>query len=192
MPNHPVPHFNKPVNAQRLTDAHAAAQLYRDLLKEKADLEERLRTVNSQLKNYMHERLPDLMDMAGIDRIGLPAQGNSAACDLTLTPFYSANIASNWSSEQRQAAFTALTEFGHENLIKTEITVELPRHERALAARILRSLERFPVSTTVHETVHHKTLTAWLKEQFEGRRPLPPLDVIGASVGRVVNLKERK
>jgi hypothetical protein len=182
----------QPIDTKRLPQAQAAAHHYRDLLKQKADLEERLRATNSELENYAREQLPDLMDQAGIDRIGLPAQGNDAACDLTLVPYYKAVIPQNWSAERKAAAFSALTAAGHEDLIKTVITVTLPRHERRQAARILAAMEQFSVDAQVSESVHWKILTAWVKDQFERHAPLPPLDVIGAEIGRIVALKERR
>src|SRR5262245_19471187 len=175
-----------------LTKAQTAAAHYRALLKEKADLEDRLQRANAELKKYSTEDLPDLMDQAGIDRIGLPSEGNLPACDLTMVPFYRALIPAEWPPDRRQAAFDALSRLGHEDLIKTDIIISLPRHERRTAMRILAMLEQFNCAPSVRENVHHKTLTAWLQEQFEGRKPLPPLDVIGASIGRVVNLKERR
>jgi hypothetical protein len=158
-----------------------------------ADLEARLATTKANLNRLYHETLPDLMDAAGIDHVGLPAEGNKPAVDLTLEPFYRANIAAAWPEEQRDAAFNALRQLGHDDLIKTEITTRFTREERALALRVLDTLRvQFGLDPALKENVHPQTLTAWLREQFEAHNPLPPLDVIGATIGRIAKFKERK
>jgi hypothetical protein len=169
------------------------AQEARELELEVQSMEETLAGKKKQLEEIYFSQLPDLMDQAGVDRVGLPALGNLPPMDATLVPYYRANIAANWPESRRQEAFEALTEFGHEDLIKTELTIFLPRERRAFAEQLAAQLLRnYDLSVVVRESVHHVTLTAWLKEQMEGHKPLPPLDVIGAQVGRVVRLKERK
>jgi hypothetical protein len=148
------PQFNK---------AREAAAKYRDLLQQKADLHERLRRIGAQVDNLCKHELPDLMDQAGVDSIGLPANGNSPACDLTLVPFFNANISADWPEDKKRAAFDALKDYGHEELIKANISIALARHDHALLAGIIRALEPFAVDKVVREAVHHKTLTAWLQ-----------------------------
>lgn len=164
----------------------------RDLEAAIADAEERLRALNASLNEIYHKTLPDMMQAAGIDTIGLPASGNLPAMDARLVSFYSASIAASWPIERRQAAFAALTKLGHEDLIKTTVEISFPRDQRAKVKKFLAGLKKQKLSAEVSEAVHSGTLKAWLKEQVEGHRKLPPLDVIGASVGQVVKLKERK
>jgi hypothetical protein len=132
------------------------------------------------------------MDDAGIDHIGLPAEGNRPAVDLELRPYYRAHIAANWPEEKREAAFQALRDAGHGDLIQYEISVRLSREEHQLAYSIIEALrDQFQIHPEIKESVHWKTLTAWLQSQFEDHKPLPPLEVIGADIGRVAKFKER-
>jgi hypothetical protein len=179
-------------DSAQLTLVRETAQQLRDLELRIQTLEQALEEAQSAAHTMRFETLPDLMDQAGVDRVGLPQAGNLPACDLQLTPFYVANIAAAWPEEKRASAFLALAELGHEDLIKTEITVQLPRNERRQAQRIIAALENFSVPVRIKESVHPQTLTAWLKEQFERHNPLPPLEVIGATIGRIARLKERK
>lgn len=178
------------VSTATLSAAALKAQQARDLELEIADLEERLASCKAQLHNIFRVEMPELMDQAQTDRIGIPADGNRPAYDLRLSPYYKANIAANWSEERRQAALNSLTELGHQDLIKTQITITLPRDQRSKAQDLLKQLASF--HPEIQETVHWRTLTAWLQEQYERGNPTPPLDVIGAEVGRVVKMTERR
>jgi hypothetical protein len=164
----------------------------RDLELEAEDLERRLKDTKQALRSIYHEELPTLMDQAQTDRIGVPAEGNMPAYDLRLSPFYRAVIPANWSPEQRANAFQALTDLGHADLIKTEVTIMLPRERREDYHKLTDALAALNLTPDIKETVHWKTLTAWLQEQFEHGNPLPPLEAIGAEVGRVVKMTERK
>lgn len=164
----------------------------RELELEIIELEQRLKDKKSELRDLTHFDLPDLMDQAQTDHIGLPRDGNRPAIDLKLTTSYYANIAAAWPEEKRQAAFNSLTDMGAGDLIKTEITVQIPRQEHARVSSIIEALVQFGFNPNVKQAVHHQTLTAWLKEQLQRGRPIPPLNVIGAEVARVVKLIERK
>lgn len=169
----------------------AAAMLAQQL--EVRDLEERLEAAKRRFDYMQFEQLPDMMDSVGLDRIGLPATDNRPAADLVLKPYYRASIPVAWSPERQAEAFAALTELGHDHLIKTVIHISLLRGEHELVAKILTLLrEHFNIHADVRESVHAATLTAWLRTQFEAHKPLPPLDVIGAVVGRIAQIRERK
>jgi hypothetical protein len=181
------------ISEDKLRKIREAAEVARQFELDIQDLEARLAQQKANLHRLYSETLPDLMDEAQVDNIGLPAKGNLPAVDLTLEPFYRANIAASWSDEKRQAAFDALTNLGHEDLIKTSLQVDFSRTERQQAMKVYRMLkEQFDLHPALRENVHFQTLTAWLREQWEAHKPLPPLDVIGATVGRVAKFKERR
>jgi hypothetical protein len=176
---------------QRMVHAHAVAQrLYETQLIIK-DLEERLAAARNELNALQFETLPTILDSLGVDRLGVPAHDNMPAFDLTLLPYCKAVIPASWPPEKRAAAFTALTEFGHEDLIKTEIVTALPRGQHALAQQIVAAIRERGAEPQVDEAVHHGTLTAWLSSRLAAHQPVPDLETIGASVGRIVKLKER-
>lgn len=176
----------------RLEALRGMVRRARDLEERKAELAEELRLVGEELERLYFTDVPDLMDEVGVDRVGLQAEGNHGATDATAQPFYSANIAASWPEERRRAAFSWLEGNGHGDLIKTEVVVKFPREARARAIKFAAQAEKSGLSPVVRESVHSQTLTAWLKEQVEQHGEMPPLDVVGGFVGRVVRLKERK
>jgi hypothetical protein len=162
----------------------------RDLQFEKETLEARLAVIAAALTQTFTVTLPDLMDQAGVDTIGLPAVGNHSALDAKLVPFYAAGIAASWPSEKREQAFKWLSDHGHATLIKTSVTIDFDRTDRDKAVKFAKTNGK--LSPKIIENVHAGTLKAWLKEQVEEEHVMPPLDIIGGTVGRVVKLKERK
>jgi hypothetical protein len=180
-----------PPSRDKLEEIVAIADLARQTELEIADLKERLAIKQKELSALLFEELPNLMDQAGVNPIGIPARGNQPSRLLELQPYYHANIAASWPQPKREAAFNALIDAGHEDLIKTEITITLTKGEHDKANKIVRLVkDQFGAETDISESVAWGTLTAWLKEQIQGGHPLPPLDVIGATVGRKVFIKK--
>lgn len=166
----------------------------RDKDREIADLEGRLKTVRAEVLELKQKTLPDIYDEVGIDNLGLPAEGNLPAYDCKLEPYYHANISAEWEEDRRQAAFTYLDEYGDGTgeMIKSTYTVLLPRGNRKKALAVEKALQKLKVEVVSKLEVPWNTLTAWVKEQVEKHNTTPDLNVLGATVGRVVKLKERK
>jgi len=174
---------------QRIT---AQVAVCRDLQQRLADLEDQSRRATAALNNLLRQELPDLFDQAGTSRVDIPANGNNPGFRATLQPYFNANIAAGWSEEKRQRAFEWLEQHGHGDLIKTTVTIDFPREERAAAeAFVARFTEDNPdLNPAIRETVHKQTLTKWLKDQVQSNGTLPPLELIGGDIGRVVKLSE--
>lgn len=164
----------------------------RDKDREIADLEERTKTAKAVVLDLKQKKLPDIYDEVGIDNLGLPAEGNMPAYDCPLEPYYHANISVDWEEDKRAAAFAYLDGINAGDLIKSVFIVALPRGNRKIALAVEKALGKLRVEFTTDLSVPWNTLTAWVKEQVEKRNTTPNLDLIGATVGRVVKLKQRK
>lgn len=177
---------------------------FRDQQQIKAGLEERLKQVNIALFETEHKTLPDLFNDVGIDKLGLPAEGNLPAYDADLSPYYKASISAEWPEEKRAEAFKWLDDNNHGDIIKSAYVILLPRGARTIAlalekaikglkARLpgKKTLQKVDVDYVVKLEVPWNTLTAFVKEQVE-KGEAPPLDVLGATVGEIVKLKPRK
>jgi hypothetical protein len=164
----------------------------RDIDKHILDLEAQVKEKKARKLLLTQKDLPDLFDEAGIDSLGLPAEGNLPAYDCELGPYYHANIGAEWPTEDREKAFAYLEKKGASDLIKSTYVVLLPRGKRALAIKVETALKKLGVEFSEKLDVPWNTLTAWLKEQVQKHKTTPELDLLGATVGRVVKLKERK
>lgn len=182
------------VSADKLAALRAKCFELRDTEQTKSNLVERLKEVDAQLTTLRHMTLPDLMDEAGTDKIGLPGAGNVKSYDVLLEPYYRANIAAEWAQERREAAFAALVQEEAEDIIKHTFTIQFGRGEEEAAHMLAELLKSEGYQYQVGLAVPWTTLTAWVKERFQGGAPLSAsvLEQIGATVGRIVKLKPRK
>lgn len=183
---------DKPLPEDRLEKVRELLRQCRDGDLELAELAEKSKAVSVRLHKMKSETLPDVFAQLGIDKLGLEAEGNLPAYDADLKPFYKANISADWPPEQQDKAFAFLDKVGSGDLIKSQFSVFIGRGDRKTAKRLLRSLKRLKLDYTHTQGVPWNTLTAWLKEQVEKHNTTPPLDLLGATVGKVVALKPRK
>lgn len=154
------------------------------------DLEIQIAAQKADLNKMFREELPDLMDAIGSLSIELAGDGNQPNFVAKLVPYYHANISAKWEAEKRKRAFDWLEANGHGDLIKTNVAVPFRREDRKKAVAFAeKNKELGPI---VKEEVHFGTLTSWLREQVEEKNTLPPLDLIGGDVGRVVEIKPVK
>ena len=152
------------------------------------DLTEENKILNKKLTDMSMHELPDLFNEAQIDHVGLAAEGNQPAYDAKLSPYYHANIPADRASE----AFAWLDANGHGDLIKNVITIELGRGDNETAKKVMAALKKLDVDYSTKLTVPWNTLTAFVREQVEKYNKIPPLDILGAVIGQIVKLKERK
>lgn len=181
------------VPEDRLDKLKEAVAYARDYEYEKTDLEARLKEVNIKLNDIYFNSLPSLFDEVGVTEITIEADRNMPAYKATASPYYRANIAAGWPDEKREAAFNYLVENGHGGLISEELIVKANRDDpkaKAALSKLLAAAEKAGLSATDRLNVNHATLTAWLKDMIENKGTVPPLDLIGATVGRVVKLKD--
>lgn len=182
-------------SSDKLDALCAKAAEARDLELIVSDLEEQLKARKTELLNLYSKVLPDLMDAANVDRVGLPATGNSPAVDFRLKPFYSANIAASWNQERKDIAFAFLDSMNASDLIKSEVVASLPKGNLELAERLVALASELKIPTVLTKRVHGNTLTAWLRELVENTNTIPSnsdLEKIGATIGRIVKPTERK
>jgi hypothetical protein len=124
----------------------------------------------------------------------VPPEGNEPGYDLIVAPFYEGGIAASWDEKRQEEGFATLEAYGHGGLIKTLVTIQVPR-DPASAKKVealVAAADKLRLDAEVKKGVHHSTFKSWLKGEVESGRPLPPLEKIGAMIGRRVTLKERK
>lgn len=165
----------------------------RDVQSAAQDLEERRAKLMVRFEEIRQKELVDLFQELSIRSMELDAEGNNPAVNVKLKPFYRANIAADWSPEKRDAAFSVLETAGGGDLIKRVFTIQFGKgpEDKAIADKLRKALTDGGFKFTEGLSVSWQTLTAWLKEQVEGRQVIPPLEAIGGVVGTVVELKTK-
>jgi hypothetical protein len=179
--------------ADRLENLRALVRARRDLGAEIAALEERLAALGKRRHVFDTDVLPNMFREIGVDRIGLPAEGNHPAIDAVLVDFYKASISDKWDAVRREDAFARLAALGLGALVRRTVESDFAPGEKGWQ-RVVNALEKLGVSFSVRDRVHWKTLTAAVQSLCEdGKTPsAADLEAIGAYVGKTVNLKPRE
>jgi hypothetical protein len=179
-------------SVDKLDGVRNLAKTARDLQLEIDNYAERIVELREQLQQITNIDLPELMHEANISQLKLTADGNKPAVNLKLKPFYRAGIAASWAEERKQKAYDWLVEHGHGDLIKATVTVKFNKEDYAEAQELSSRLTETYDSVNLDRSVHAGTLSAWLREQVEEVGEMPPLEVIGGSVGQVVTIEKEK
>jgi hypothetical protein len=189
-----TPDYILPAQADEATldQIRETMRLARDSERRIADLRSVLAEEQKTLNRTRMETLPELFAKAGIDNLGLPAEGNNPAYDFKLRNFTHASISADWEQERRDEAFKILEQHGGKDLIKTEISAFIPAGSRGLAKKAVAALKKLGIVPDVDASVPWNTLTAFIKEATEKRNLILPLDKLGATQGMIVEWKERK
>jgi hypothetical protein len=148
----------------------------------------RIDELNERRLAIVAGELIDMMDRAHVQLLQVGGRKFKAE------PYYKAVIP----TEDPEPGLDWLEENDAGDLVKNEVVAFFPRgaeEEAKLAADLLK--KRFQMADVSRKrTVHWMTLTKWLKEMHQSsdiNKIMPPLDIIGGIIGRIVkitNLKE--
>lgn len=176
------------VGADKLTAVREKLAEARDVELEMVVLGERLKQLSEKLKTIRETDLPNMFEAARIDTLGLEPQGNLPGYDAELKPYYHANL----KPENMTEAFRQFRWL--EPMQKHTFKVEFGRGEAKLAKKFLNSLKKQRLDYSNSVGVPWNTLTAEIRRRYEDGKPMSPaqLQTLGATVGRVVQLKQRK
>ena len=165
----------------------------RELRQQAADLEQLAKALGEQARIIEENELPDAMDEIGVASLTLE--------DGTVLRIKSV-VAGSIPSKYKEQALAWLVAQGHGELIKTDITLTVPRKDREKVPELLQQLQPLGYTLEVGEGVHAQTLAAWVREYLDtdaertkaGLPALPvlPLDLLGIFIGRKAEFKAPK
>lgn len=159
-------------------------------------VERNLSELKSRRYSLLSEQMPSMMDEMKVPFIGI------GDYRLDCVTHYKANIAADDPEEKREAAFKWVEDAGGGDVINNVVTVAFPKELASEAAELAKDLtrrfdnRRGEVQISVEKKVPWNRLTKWLREFVEappkrGEKKLAvPLELLNASVGRVVKIKE--
>lgn len=155
------------------------------------ELEKELKETKKKIWDMEMKTIPDYATEIGVDRVGLPDFG----ADVTIAPYYKANISADWPEERRAEAFAYLERIGVGDIVRTSVEFTLGRDSLDLAKRIAEEVRQRLGNEVPPPQISMKvpwnTLTSTVKELTERGDPLD-LEMIGATVGQRAVVKERK
>lgn len=163
----------------RLTQVAELAEEQLRLEREVEAMEEALSAKKQELLGISKGKLPALMMEIGVKEFKL-VDGSK----ITIKPFVSAKI----DDENREACFSWLTANGHADIIKHEISVKLGKGEDEVARQVAQAIAALGVTYTDKESVHHQTLTSFIKGVLERGEDFP-LQMFNVYLGNEAKIK---
>lgn len=179
----------------KLDKIRAEVRAARDLQFDIQRVEEDLREKKLKLNDINFRVLPELFMVSNVEGIDLGAEGNYPAFDAQLQPYYHANISQDWPPERQEAGYAWLEKRKHGDVIKNIITIELGRGTEKVQKTVRAALKKLKVPFSERRGVSWNTLTALVRELVEDKKQVlgdTDREAIGATVGVVVKLKQRK
>ena len=179
----------------KLDQVRDAVRHFRDLDLEIHMLEERIKERKVSRYNMMMGTLPEIFMKSGIDSLSLQAEGNLPAYEASLNDYYHANVSTDWDDQQQEEAFDLLNKRKSADIIKHTIEIRFGLKETSLFKKFLaliRPNKEISSRVVVHKSVPWNTLTAMIRETYEkgGEFSDGELRILGATVGKIVKLKE--
>lgn len=136
--------------------------------------------------------LPELFNEHNIPTITLGAEGNLPAMTLERKPYYKAVLPRDDADNVRPEGLAWLETNKHGDLIKRVFTVKLPMDTKKKAIELRKLVKRLKLEYDEKQDVPWGTLTAFVREMIEKRGRPVPLDILGATVGHVVKIKQER
>jgi hypothetical protein len=148
-----IPSDNALARVRELVDEQVRLQA------ELAALEQQVSDKAKELRQVEEQDLPDAMSAAGVESFT-----TSEGVVVKIKDDISISLA----GEKMQNALRWLREHGHDDLIKAEVTITVPKGtDKKILARLYAGIERLKLKHDTGENVHTQTFKALLREQLE-------------------------
>jgi hypothetical protein len=167
-----------------LTQVRDKAKELRDAYIDKAEAEDRVKLIQSQINAIEQKELIELFNRVGIASVTVEAEGNHPAFVAERKTIYGAKIP----DEHRQEALAWFENSGHGDLVKAEVTVTFGMQEHDKRLSLLELLASNGYECYSDETIHAQTLKAFVKRELIAGRIIP-LDLLGAYFFDQVKIK---
>lgn len=164
---------------------------WRDLELERDRLRERQSEIHERVEKIRFGDLLDSMNAAGVKTLSLEAVGNMPAFTVETSAYYHANIDKDWEPQRRERAFAWIRKH-HDGMLKNTVTVQFGMKSGGQQKMLEAFLKKSKIGYVNEFGVPWNTLTAFVREQIEEHGRTPPLELLGATVGRVAKIKKEK
>jgi hypothetical protein len=179
----------------RLDQLRDIVTYMRDLELEIKDLRELLTAKEKEHWEMRMSTLPDLFQQSGVDRVDIAATANLPGYQAVMSDYYHAKISTDWSEAEKEEAYNWLEARGLGDIIKRTVYFEFGLKENDRFKKFMHALAQIGIIPNgIKQSVPWATLTATIKEIYKSGKHLgdKELRLLGATVSKVVNLKEKK
>jgi hypothetical protein len=167
-----------------LTALRKKAIELRDSYLAKAELEEKVKQIQSRITNIERKELTDMFAEAKVSSVTVEADGNHPGFVAERGTVYTAKIP----DDKRMEAFQWFETQGHGDLVKSTINIVFGMQEHERRLEVMKILSDNGVEFWADESVHHMTLKAFVKREMQAGR-IVPQDLLGIFVFDEVKIK---
>ena len=160
------------VNTETSGDIAEKCNKLLDLQKQMKKCQDNLKNLEEQERLLSEQEIPNLMQQAGISMLKL-ADGSS----VEVKPFYAAKIPMSKVDE----AFSWLSDNGHGDLIKNQVSLTFGKSEDNVANSLVEDLKNKGHNVSQKKKVEPMTLKGFVREQIQNGHNLP-MDLFGVYV----------
>lgn len=168
------------VNTETSGDIAEKCNKLLDLQKQMNKCQEHLKSLQEQERLLSEQEIPNLMQQAGITMLKL-ADGSS----VEVKPFYAAKIPMSKVDE----AFAWLSDNGHGDLIKNQVSLTFGKSEDNVANSLVEDLKNKGHNVSQKKKVEPMTLKGFVREQIQNGHNLP-MDLFGVYVSNKTTIKK--
>jgi hypothetical protein len=183
----------------------AALSTLSSLVEELIAAQAKIKAVETQLgllkaeeRQLLEDRLPAAADAAGVSKFETTTGDVlkiKNIVSVSLPSYSSITKAKDQEKvdllERRKAVLDWLVEHKHEDLIKTEVSVEFGRGERSQAVSLHKQIVMSGKEATLEETIHPQTFNSWAREKLEKGEDIPA-ELFKLHTARVADIKLSK
>lgn len=141
---------------------YAEVQLTLEILMEQ--IGELLKAVQNEYKDLTETIIPEMMEELGIPLLALSDTQQISIKD---------KVTASLSKERSNLGCEWLEEHGHGAIVKHQIVSSFGTREREKAAEVVAVLKELGIEPEVNKSVHHSTLSAWVRGQLEEGNEIP-------------------
>jgi DNA-binding protein H-NS len=168
------------VNTETSGDIAEKCNKLLDLQKQMNKCQEHLKSLQEEERLLSEQEIPNLMQQAGITMLKL-ADGSS----VEIKPFYAAKIPVSKTDE----AFKWLSDNGHGDLIKNQVSLTFGKSEDNVANSLVEDLKNKGHNVSQKKKVEPMTLKGFVREQIQNGQSLP-MDLFGVYVSNKTTIKK--
>lgn len=182
----------KPPPKDKLDKLRDALRELRDIEAQRASLAERQTELGTRVHEMRTKTLVDMFDLAKVDNMTIQAEGNLPPMTVGVGWHYHANLGS--AADPKVPDFAGAIAFIKKtdpDLLKTTFSISFGLSEGKKMKAFEAMLKKQKIGYSTNFGVPWNTLTAWVKERFEGKKSLP-LKLLGATVERTAQIVKPK
>lgn len=135
---------------------------HQDLSKELADLEDQVKSVKAQIRDYEMVKIPDAMVSINVETVR-----TLDGAEVSVKPIVEGSIP----KKNQQEACIWLRQHGHEDIIRRDVKLTFTRGQDEQAVGLCEELASRGYAPVSEESVHASTLKSWALEQINSGNP---------------------